>query len=296
MNERCEKLTEVAGENSQQTAASCADVAMNLTSAVNENCGNEGSHVTVATDVAKKGSKLIGQDGASTAENSEEQQQQLVAGSPHTSRIPRSNLLQQLVSFYRAQASPKFASNRTAVSFKTPKRNVLAAVEHATVEDLTPPSSALRAISQYSSSSSSANVHFSIEFTVSSTSVMPQNSSNVLFTSKTPRNASGTSNASQNASLAQQSQNTLEMVKRGNEQATNDTTLNAAPAGPLTRYAFDHLKNGGTPRPTSTTRKILAKRIAEDNGVPSEPRTPPFARIGNLISFLPHSFRGRLTE
>ncbi|VDN34429.1 unnamed protein product [Gongylonema pulchrum] len=130
MNERCAQLAEVAGENSQQTA-SCADAAMNLTSAVNEK-----SHVTVATDIVEKGSKLTGQDGASTAENSE--------------------------------------------------------------------------------------------------------------------------------------------VKRGNEQAINDTRLNVVPAGPLTRCAFDHLKSGGTQRPTSTTRKILT---AEGSGVPSEPRTPPFARI-----------------
>uniref|UniRef100_A0A1I7W5E8 PEHE domain-containing protein n=1 Tax=Loa loa TaxID=7209 RepID=A0A1I7W5E8_LOALO len=55
------------------------------------------------------------------------------------------------------------------------------------------------------------------------------------------------------------------------DQSTNSTCSVAQI--PLSRFAFEHLKNGGTPRPTSSTEKKW-KGITGDNSLLSIPRTP----------------------
>lgn len=49
---------------------------------------------------------------------------------------------------------------------------------------------------------------------------------------------------------------------------------------PLSRFAFEHLKSGGTPRPTSSTEKKW-KEIAGDNSLLSIPKTP-ITKTGNF--------------
>ncbi|KAM3722615.1 Carbamoyl-phosphate synthase large chain [Dirofilaria immitis] len=57
-------------------------------------------------------------------------------------------------------------------------------------------------------------------------------------------------------------------------QSTN--SMKSVTQIPLSRFAFEHLKSGGTPRPTSSTEKKW-KKIVENSSALSMPRTP-FAR------------------
>uniref|UniRef100_A0A915Q3W5 Uncharacterized protein n=1 Tax=Setaria digitata TaxID=48799 RepID=A0A915Q3W5_9BILA len=52
---------------------------------------------------------------------------------------------------------------------------------------------------------------------------------------------------------------------------------------PMSRFAFEHLKSGGTPRPTSNTERKW-KKIANDNSLLSLPRTPiPKTDISRML-------------
>ncbi|OZC06580.1 hypothetical protein X798_06426, partial [Onchocerca flexuosa] len=53
----------------------------------------------------------------------------------------------------------------------------------------------------------------------------------------------------------------------------NTNLMNSVTQIPLSRFAFEHLKSGGTPRPTSSTEKKW-KKIAGDNSILSIPATP----------------------
>lgn len=62
------------------------------------------------------------------------------------------------------------------------------------------------------------------------------------------------------------------MAKRDNGSSEQHSSkLSLAPQGPLTRFAFEHLKSGGTPRPPSISKDLTT---AEATVTPSEPRTP----------------------
>lgn len=59
--------------------------------------------------------------------------------------------------------------------------------------------------------------------------------------------------------------------------------MSSATQIPLSRFAFEHLKKGGTPRPTSFTEKKW-KEITGDDSLLSVPKTP-IAKTGNFIHY-----------